>query len=77
VSPGSKALAFEFAKEPGPGIRPVVICSARGHAEDPGGFLEGQADEVAQLDQFRFDLVLGGEFVERLVHGEHVVIIAG
>src|SRR5258705_7676411 len=76
VTSCSMPLRFEFAKEPGPGMGPIVVGSARGQAETLRRFLEGQADEVTQLDQFRFDLVLRGEFVERLVHGKQVLVVA-
>jgi hypothetical protein len=36
----SMPLAFQFAKEPGPGVGPVVVGGARGDAENLGGFLE-------------------------------------
>ena len=72
VASCSMPLAFQFAKEPGPGMGPVVVGGARGNAENLGRFLEGQADEVTQLDQFSFELALRGEFVERLVHGERL-----
>jgi hypothetical protein len=69
-------LALDFAKKPGPGVGPIVVGGARGDAEDFGRFLEGHADEVAQLDQFRFGLALLCEFVERVIHGEQLVVVA-
>src|SRR5438132_599736 len=56
---------------------PVVVGRARGDAENLSRFLESHADEVTQLDQFSFELALRGEFVERLVHGEQLVVVAG
>src|SRR2546428_10438559 len=55
---------------------PVIVGGACGDAENLGRFLEGHADEVTQLDQFSFELALRGEFVERLVHGEQLVVVA-
>jgi hypothetical protein len=47
------------------GHGPIVVGSARGHAENLGCFLEGHADEVAEFNQFGFDLVLRREFIQR------------
>jgi hypothetical protein len=55
---------------------PVVVGGARGDAESLGRFLDGHADELTRLHEFGFGLVLGGEFVERLVHGEQLVVVA-
>src|SRR5437667_12630260 len=54
---------------------PVVVGGARGNAENVGCFLESHVNEVSQLDQFSFGLALRGEFVERLVHGEQLVVV--
>ncbi len=43
-------MILQFAKEPGPRMGSVVIRGARGDAENVGGFVEGHADEVTQLD---------------------------
>src|SRR6266436_10263611 len=56
---------------------PVIVGGARGDAENVGRFLEGHADEVTQLDQFSFELALRGEFIERVIHGEQLVLVAG
>src|SRR5438876_10777440 len=71
----SMPLAFQLAEEPGPGMGPVVVGRARGNAENLGRLLEGHADEVAQLDQFSFEFALRGKFIQRLVHGEQLLIV--
>ena len=74
----NSALAFlrlDFAEEPGAGVSPIVIGGAGGNAQHFGGFLKGHADEVTELHQFSFNLVLSGEFVERVVHGEEFVVV--
>ena len=69
-------LAFEFVKEPGAGMGPIIVSSPRGYAENLGSFLESEADKVAQLDQFSFVLVLRRQLVERFVDGEQLVVLA-
>src|ERR1035438_7282265 len=62
------ALLFNFAEKPGAGMGPIIVGSAGGNAQNFGGFLQSQPYKIAELHQFGFGLVLGGEFVERLVH---------
>ena len=44
---------FEFAKEPSPGMCPVVVGGACGDAENLGPFLQRLAADVARPFQFR------------------------
>src|SRR2546422_8743776 len=69
-------LVVQFAEEPGPSMGPVVVGGAGGDAEDLGRFLEGNADKITKLDQFSSELVLRGEFVQRLIHGEELLVVA-
>src|SRR4051812_41369067 len=45
--------------EPAPGVSPVVVGRRGGDAECPGSVLDGQAAEVAELDEVGLPLVLG------------------
>jgi hypothetical protein len=58
-------------------VCPVVVGGAGGDAQNFGRFLQGHADEITQLHQFSLNLVLNGEFVERLIHGEEFVVVTG
>ena len=53
--------------EPGPGMRPVIPGRAWRDVQQAGGFFGRQADEIPQLDQFRFDRVLRGELIEGVI----------
>ena len=57
-------------------MRPVVVGSAGGNPKDIGGFFEGHADEVTQLDQFSFGFAMRSEFVEGIVDGQQLVVVA-
>ncbi len=69
-------LRLDFAEEPGAGMRPVVVGGAGGNAQGSGGLFQSHADKITKFYQFRFGPVLGGQFVERLVHGQKFVVIA-
>jgi len=56
-------------------VRPVILGRAHGDAERFGRFIVGHADEVTQLHQFRFDLVLDGELVKGVTECEELVVI--
>lgn len=64
----------QFAEQPGSGMGPIIFGRARGKAEHFRGFIVRHADEIAQLHQFGFGLVRDGEFVERLVDGQELVV---
>jgi len=57
----------DFVIEPGPGMSPIIPGRARGDVQQAGGFVGGQADEIAQLDQFRLERVLGSELIEGVI----------
>src|SRR6266545_5269070 len=65
----------DLPEQPRAGVGPVILGGARGNAERVRCFVIGHADEVTQLHQFRFDLVLDCEFVERFADGEELVVI--
>jgi len=69
----SAALGFDFVEKPRAGVGPVIVRSPSRDVHRFGGFLQGQANEVTQLDQFGFLLISGGESVERLVDGQYLV----
>ena len=54
--------------EPRPGIGPPAFGGGLGNAENFGGFLDFQADEIAELDQ------LGLLRLQRVVEREQLVI---
>src|SRR5438876_132456 len=64
--------AAELGVEPRAGIIPVASRSCARNAEDPGGLIDGQANEVAELDELGLDRILRGEPGQRLVEGEQV-----
>ncbi len=58
-------------------MRPIIIGCARRDTENASGFLDGHANEEAQLDHFSLDLALRRQFVQRIVDGEQLIIVAG
>src|SRR2546430_1121567 len=60
------AHGLDLAIQPGPSVSPVIFGSARRDAQGLRRFVIGHADEITQLDQLRFDLVLGAEFIQCL-----------
>src|SRR5581483_8024462 len=77
LSACTRLASAEALVEPGPGVTPVPVRGARGDAEDGRGFLEGQAGEEVQLDQFGGLGLLPREEVERLIHGQEVEVPLG
>lgn len=63
--------------EPGAGEAPVAFGGGDGDVEQGGAFLEGQAGEVAELYEFSFAGVVGGEAVEGVVDGEQFIAFPG
>lgn len=55
---------------------PITIGGADGDAQNLGGIFNGHPDEIAQLDQIRFNLALGGKLFEGLVHGQKFIVVA-
>ena len=68
-------LRRNFPKKPGAGVRPIIVGGAGGDAENFGGFLQSHPDEITQLHQFGFELVLSGEFVEGVIDGQELIVI--
>src|SRR5262249_18503368 len=66
------AGALELLTEPGAGERPQPFGGPRGDAEDFRRIGDGQAAEVAELDQVGRGTVRGREFRQRLVQGQYV-----
>src|SRR6185369_10727059 len=60
---------------PGAGISPMAVGCGDGNAERIRCFWNGHADEITQLHQVRFLFVLRGKFLERLMDGEHLVLV--
>src|SRR6185369_881645 len=62
--------------QPGTRIGPFTLGSGHRDAEHLRGFLEGEADKIAQLDDFGLAGVVSGEPVERFVDGERLLLVA-
>ena len=62
--------------ELGAGVRPVILGCALRQAQGLGDFNVGHAHKTTQLHHLSLDGVDGGELVERLVHGEALVVVA-
>lgn len=56
--------------EPGSGVLPPALGGGHGDAEGGGGFVEVEADEVAELDELGLFRVEAGVFLERFVEGD-------
>lgn len=67
--------ALQFDREPGPRVRPPLLGGGHRDAECGSGLLEIQADKVTQLDQFRLAFIDGGQFFQRLVQGEQLIVL--
>ena len=50
---------LDFSKQPGTGVRPVILGGARRDTEHFRRFVIRHPHEVAEFHQFRFDLVFG------------------
>src|SRR5262245_25908752 len=66
-------LTLNLAVQPRPGVDPLTFCRGRGDAQGVGGFLDGQAGEVAELDQPGLGRVFEFELLQGLVEGQEVV----
>ena len=71
------ADAADFAEEPGAGVGPVALGGGGADAQDFGGFLEGEAGEVAELYELGLLRVVQGEAIEGVVDGEQFVVCNG
>src|SRR5262245_60052298 len=70
---GVGLLALQLLEKPGARIGPEEVGRARGDAEDLGRLRDGEAGEIAQLDQLGRLRVCRRQQRERLIHGENVV----
>src|SRR5262245_65771523 len=55
-------------------MRPVIPGRARGDVQQFGGFVDGQAGEIPQLDQLGLDGVLRRELIEGLIDREQLIV---
>src|SRR5215510_2854299 len=60
----------ELAAEPGAGIDPMPVGTARRDPEDGGRLLAGQLGEVAQLHELGFDGIVLGQSAQGGVEGQ-------
>src|SRR5262249_40447671 len=72
-NPARRSLAVQQALEADAGGRPVLVGGRAREADDLGGVLDGQAGEIAQLDQPRRLRVLGGQAGQGVVDVQEVV----
>jgi hypothetical protein len=70
-------LALNFFEEPRAAEIPPAISGRNGNPEHVRGLCGREADEVAQLDQFGFSLVLSRKLLERVTDSEQFVILPG
>jgi hypothetical protein len=60
-----------------PANRDAPVHGRDGNPQHLSCFLRGHSNEVAELDEFGFLFVLGGEFVQGLVDGQQFVVLRG
>src|SRR5262245_17648221 len=63
----------QLAAQPGPRVRPVPVGGGRRDAQRGGGLVEGQAAEVAQLDDVPREGVEGRQPEQGVVQGDELV----
>ena len=76
--PGGGVLLCRSADvrgEPGAGVDPITSGGGAGNTEHFGGFFKGQANEIAELDQFCFLLVRCGQLFEDFVDGQNLILV--
>src|SRR5688500_18519633 len=71
--PSRFEIGSDFVLEPGARVGPIAVGGGGRDAEDGGRLLTGQAREVAELHQFRFDGVFAGEALQGVLEGEQLV----
>src|SRR4051812_34587605 len=64
---------LDLAEEPGAGIHPVALRGRRRNAEGPGGVVDRQSGEVAELHERGPGRLAGLQLPQRLVEGQEVV----
>src|SRR5512132_153718 len=62
--------------QPGTSIRPVTLGRGHGDAKHFRGFLEREADKIAQLDDFSLAGVVSGEPIQRFIDGKRLLLVA-
>src|SRR5215207_3746378 len=67
---GASDVVAEGVDQPGPGVSPVAVGGSGRDAQGRRGLGDGQAGEVAELDDLGGAGVEGGELFEGLVEGE-------
>ena len=60
--------------QPSSRIIPITLGRGLGNAESFRRFWNAQSNEIAELDQFRFRLVHGGQLLQRFVHSQQLII---
>ena len=70
-------LSLDLLVEPGAAVRPPAIGGRDGNAENFGGFLCSEADEIAEFDQFGLLFVPLGEFLQRIIHRQQFLVFGG
>src|SRR5437773_2725422 len=70
----SKRL-FQFLKQPGAGVGPSAFGGALRDAEQPGRLNVRQTREETQFDQLCPKRVVRGQFFQRLIHRQQMLII--
>ena len=68
---------LNFLKQPRPGVGPPAFRGGFGNAEDFGGFLDLQAEEVTEFDQFGLFRLERGELVQSFVKREQLIVGRG
>src|SRR5262249_40257671 len=63
----------KLAVEPGAGVHPVALGRSGGDPQGLGGVAQGEAAEVAELDQPRFERIFALELPQGFVEREQVV----
>src|SRR4051812_42757327 len=62
--------------QPGTSIRPVTLGRGHGYAEHLRGFLEREAHEIPQLDDFGLAGVVRGEPIQRFIDVKRLRLVA-
>src|SRR5438046_2284671 len=62
-----RAGVADLPEKPGAGVGPMALGGRGRDAEDLRRLFDGQADEIAELDEFGLLLVVGGEPVQGIV----------
>src|SRR5688500_8076179 len=62
--------------QPGARVSPIALGGRHGDAKHLRGFLEREADKIAQLDDFSLAGVVSGEPIQRFVHRQRLLLVA-